>query len=618
MFADTLLRLLVVVVCVLGISLLAKLALWTVEPWARRFLGGEARIPVAVEPVGFVEAGKVQTQPGASAARSLSHRLQENNLVLSRDLTEQYALVQKHLKVSLPEAGAPAEVAFDSVVSEPVAFEAKFFNVDVVGIGNFVYRQLYAGNSIHAMVEVLDDKVRYFVEVSRPEKPPGEQIQQLDRTVTGDVHRAFERLACDIAYLYHGEAARFSGLSAESFCEFLGALRLYHDFIVRTAAAAENGEPVALAQLERVIAAFDDRPLAELPAPVVHALRASLYKLKGDIDKAIGILEQAASLAPGDRFVLENLPKWQAERDAQPIPRPVEPPEGIDATKLEAAYGTVLSQPALAQVGYQDLLRKAASARPKRMVVAVLSTGYAGAAAPRDRAEILPVENLVDDETPEDGNGHGTDVANLLAALVPFEEVQILPVKVLSNNGTAPTERIVEGFARSIDRGARIIVAPLGGSSSGELWNRMVARAENANVLVMAAAGNSAQRPGRTGVVDYPAAVADVVAVGATDPEGNYAPFSPGPEGVDVFVPGIDIVTVAADGTVREFAGTSFSVTLAAGVVATAVAPRPEMRNDEIRAALRAGAPASASGEPPVLRAPDVWARLAAAPAGAP
>ncbi len=55
--------------------------------------------------------------------------------------------------------------------------------------------------------------------------------------------------------------------------------------------------------------------------------------------------------------------------------------------------------------------------------------------------------------------------------------------------------------------------------------------------------------------------------------------------GVDVFVPGVQIATVDAQGQVKRFDGSSFSVAVA--VVATAVAPRSNLSNDDIRAALR-------------------------------
>ena len=225
--SEVLLRVVVLASCLLGFWVLARVAWWTVEPLTRYVYESGAGTAVAVEPVGFIEAGKVQTIPGAPAARSLSHRLQRVTAALRRDFTEEYAIVQRQLNISLPEASTPAGATFDPVVSEPVAFEAKLFNVDIVGIGNFFYRQLYRGDTVRVLVEVLDSKVRYFVEVTRPGKPSGESSHYVDRTVHGrSASSALRRVACDNAYsvtadcrgsaaCYPRPAAMSSALSAD-------------------------------------------------------------------------------------------------------------------------------------------------------------------------------------------------------------------------------------------------------------------------------------------------------------------------------------------------------------------------------------------------------------------
>ena len=64
----------------------------------------------------------------------------------------------------------------------------------------------------------------------------------------------------------------------------------------------------------------------------------------------------------------------------------------------------------------------------------------------------------------------------------------------------------------------------------------------------IAAAGNS----GRESAVSYPAAVEVAIAVGSVAADGTYAQFSPGPEGVDAFAPGVQIATVDALGQVKR------------------------------------------------------------------
>jgi hypothetical protein len=389
-------------------------------------------------------------------------------------------------------------------------------------------------------------------------------------------------------------------MSSEVFCDFLGALGGFQSFVTETAAAARRGAQFAPALLNNIIKEFESRTLVESGAPVVHTLRASLYKLRGDLDQAIATLEQARELAPGDLFVAENLPKWREERMARIEERQAElaaPPvagaPGIQPAVLATNYEAVRNQDALQQVAYPALIRAAAGDRAAPIVVAILSTGYTpGVEPPGPAATIRPVMNLVAGEGPEDGNGHGTTVTNLMAALIPFAEVELLPVKVLGASGGGQLTDIQAGFDRSVELGARIIVAPLGVRGRQPLVDRSVEVAEAAG-LTIAAAGND----GRESEVGSPAAVDAAIAVGAVQRDGDYAAFSPGPQGVDVFVPGIEIVTVDARGDVVQFSGTSYSAALAAALVTTALAPRPDLSNEQIRAALAPSSePAKATG----------------------
>lgn len=595
-------------------SFLLRITWWTISPWVQFVPHLKSDVSVIVEPVGFIESGKLQSLQGAPAARALSHRLQRINSALRRDMTKEYAIVQDTLNVSLPEASAPASTTFDPVISEPVTFEAKLFNLDVVGIGTFFYRQLYRGDTLRVLVEVKDPKSRYFIEVQRPGRPADQRAFHVDRTVGGDLHDVLRNVACDTAFIYHGAAPHFVGMTEEVFCEFLDALNVYQDFVIQTAAAAEHGDPVSPAGLERAIAAFQSPSMTASPAPIVHILRASLYKLQGNVETAVATLEKAQALSPGERFVIDNLPKWRRELEERIAARaepPIEPARP-DAALLARAYAEILAQPALRQIDYAGLLARAAGSAAQPLTVSVLSTGYTPGAAPLQGAEILPVESLVAGEEGLDRNGHGTTVVNLLAALIPYREVKILPIKVLSDSGSGVMSDIIRGFERSVSMGARLIVVPLGGGAPSKILEDIIKATESAGIMTIAAAGNTARRPDDAGSVSFPGSAESVVAVGASDPDGGFAAFSPGPENVEVFVPGIDIATVDAQGRIVKFSGTSFSVTLAVAAVATALAPRPARTNAEIRDALTASSAAIAENGPAVLNAERLWQELSA------
>jgi hypothetical protein len=334
--ADSLLRFFVLAFCFLGISFLIQVAWWTFEPWTRVLQGTRPQPPVAVEPVGFLESGKLQQLQGAPVARALAHRLQQINEMLRRDLTTPYSIIQNHLNVSLPGATPLVGAKFNPVVTDSIKFEAKIFNLDVVGIGTFFYNQLYAGDTIRVLVEILGPKSRYFAEVSRPDQPPSLQSFRVDRTVEGDLHLALRSVACDITYLYHGTTTRFAGISESTFCDFLDAYEFFQGFITETAAAISQKRPIASDQLKKVIAGFEKEPLLNSRSSFMYALRASLYKLDGDLAKAISTLEAAEKLSETDKFVSENLRKWISERDALAKGEATSP-QVADAAALAAA-----------------------------------------------------------------------------------------------------------------------------------------------------------------------------------------------------------------------------------------------------------------------------------------
>ena len=92
--------------------------------------------------------------------------------------------------------------------------------------------------------------------------------------------------------------------------------------------------------------------------------------------------------------------------------------------------------------------------------------------------------------------------------------------------------------------------------------------------------------------------------IGAVKRDGDYAAFFAGPQGIDVDRSRrIRSYTVNARGDVVQFSGTSYSAALAAALVTTALAPRPVLSNEQIRAALAPSSEPATGDGPPVLRA---------------
>ena len=152
------------------------------------------------------------------------------------------------------------------------------------------------------------------------------------------------------------------------------------------------------------------------------------------------------------------------------------------------------------------------------------------------------------DNDPMDDHGHGTHVAGTIAAAMnnltgsPAAEegvagvapnALILAYKACFADGTCSDFAIEQGIARAIVDGAKVINMSLGAPESSQSLFDAVQDAWNAGIVVVAAAGND----GTTNLF-YPAALANVISVGAFDEDHRRAPFSNYGNWVDISAPG--------------------------------------------------------------------------------
>jgi serine protease len=244
------------------------------------------------------------------------------------------------------------------------------------------------------------------------------------------------------------------------------------------------------------------------------------------------------------------------------------------------------------------------------ITVAVIDTGVTKVADLNTTQVLDGVSFVRGADTAADDNGHGTHVAGTIAqsthnaigvtGLAP--EAIILPIKVLSGSGYGRSEWVAAGIDEAVDQGADVINLSLGGSNSKVIQNA-AKKAVEAGVIVVAAAGNS----GRKGV-SSPANVPGVIAVSATGPDDELAPYSSWGKEVAISAPGGNkkkagggilqdtISSESAEGhAFREFQGTSMAtphVAGAAAVLLSAGAGSPkQVRDILLESSLDLGAP---------------------------
>lgn len=205
------------------------------------------------------------------------------------------------------------------------------------------------------------------------------------------------------------------------------------------------------------------------------------------------------------------------------------------------------------------------------------------------------------------GVSHGTLTAGLVGATgdngVGVASVnwktKILPLRVLSDSGSGWTDDVVAAVNYAVSKGVEVINMSLGSSGSDPILEQAIDNAVDAGVTVVAAAGNCGsssyafQGCSYQGEVLYPAALPNVIAVGATDSSNNRSDFSSYGSAVDVVAPGQGSIksTMWTKGNQTSaysssLAGTSFASPIVAGVVALKIGQEPDITPAEVRSEL--------------------------------
>ncbi len=210
------------------------------------------------------------------------------------------------------------------------------------------------------------------------------------------------------------------------------------------------------------------------------------------------------------------------------------------------------------------------------------------------------------DNTPQDGNGHGTHVAGIIAArsdngigiagVAPSSKV--LPIRVLDNTGSGSSANVANAFAYAGELGIPVVNASLGATGFSQTEENAIAA--HPKTLYVVAAGNGGSD--NVGDNDDPGGFwpcvlpeANIVCVGATDSSDNPAPFSNfGAATVDLFAPGVNIASTwtndPSTGAPRYFyaSGTSMATPMVTGTLALMRAANPALAAADLKSRLLA------------------------------
>ncbi|NNE47168.1 MAG: S8 family serine peptidase, partial [Rhodothermales bacterium] len=304
--------------------------------------------------------------------------------------------------------------------------------------------------------------------------------------------------------------------------------------------------------------------------------------------------------------------QWALRNTEQAVPYPEGPLVGLWGTDIDAerAWDISTGSPGV--------------------VVAVIDDGV-DASHPEFAGRVLPGYDFASDDSdagPEEGDGHGTAVAGIIAAAgnngigvagVAWG-VGILPVRVF-DRGSTSSSIISRAIIWSADQGASVINMSLGGPAYSRLIEMAVDYAHTLDALVVSAAGNG--NIDNRVIAHYPAGYRNSMSIGALSPcntrktsaNSSLVPDGRGkdPAGMscdeeywwgshfgdlDVLAPGTRIHTTDVVGPggyddgdyLATFNGTSAASPFVAGVAALVRSVAPALTNDEVRAVLQLSA----------------------------
>ena len=174
------------------------------------------------------------------------------------------------------------------------------------------------------------------------------------------------------------------------------------------------------------------------------------------------------------------------------------------------------------------------------------------------------------DKVPQDGNGHGSHCAGIIAAVgdnnlqvagVAYK-CKILPIKLADSSGnfvgSTPT-----ALALATMCGAKVVSMSFGSYFPSEAMKAACETANGNGLVLVGAAGND----NNGSQTHYPAGIPVVIAVGATDSSNNKAGYSNYGSHLDIAAPGTSIYSTVIN-AYDTYQGTSMACPMVAGAAA--------------------------------------------------
>ena len=231
-------------------------------------------------------------------------------------------------------------------------------------------------------------------------------------------------------------------------------------------------------------------------------------------------------------------------------------------------------------------------------IVAVIDSGLVGTSIRSRRHQDIDYSKVIStdwdsaydsaDEANDDyeQSGHGSFVAGQICAIINnskgnvglMPDVEILPYKI--NHGESfATSRSIKAIQSMMDKGVDVINMSYSGSGYSDALANICQKATDQGILLIASAGNSANKGNP---VQYPASYPGVISVGAIDSKNQRAGFSEYNEYVDIVAPGTNIkgVWYCGPDQYTTKSGTSMAAPMVSSMAAMIKSVDPSVDHD--------------------------------------
>lgn len=189
--------------------------------------------------------------------------------------------------------------------------------------------------------------------------------------------------------------------------------------------------------------------------------------------------------------------------------------------------------------------------------------------------------NFISDmEDVTDDHGHGTHVSGIVADGTP-DNVKILPVKVMNENGKGTLVTVRAGLAYSLNQGASVVNLSLSTADKDSVLNFLDTTLEelvSRKVIIINSAGNDQ----KDASYYYPPRLDTVIAIAALGNQNQIASYSNYGAVIDFAMPGSSVVSTYQEGLAYK-SGTSMAAPHAAAAAALLKTWNPNLTQEEVK-----------------------------------